>query len=68
MLQESLGKGLPMIRDAGILIVALDVFTIDPGPATSVRLASDGDCFLAVFDRLNGSSSSDVLGNFVARE
>jgi hypothetical protein len=45
-----------------------DVFTIDPGPAVSVALATDGTRFLAVFDRVEGTASSDVLGTFVAAE
>ncbi|MBM4269657.1 MAG: hypothetical protein FJ144_24145 [Deltaproteobacteria bacterium] len=45
-----------------------DVFTLDPGPASSVALATDGDRFLAVFDRAVDSSSSDVIGTFVSRE
>lgn len=46
----------------------VEPFTIDPGPAVSVDLASDGTRFLAVFDRPDGSASSDVLGTFVALE
>jgi len=45
-----------------------EVLTIDPGPATSVALATDGARFLAVFDRADGTTSSDLLGTFVAAE
>jgi hypothetical protein len=43
---------------------AAEVFTIDPGPASGVALATDGSRFLAVFDRSEGASSA-VLGSFV---
>jgi hypothetical protein len=46
----------------------VEVFTIDPGPAVSVALASDGARFLAVFERVDGTTSSDLLGAFVPRE
>jgi hypothetical protein len=39
-----------------------DVFTIDAGPATSVAVTTDGTRFLAVFDRAEDASSSDLLG------
>ena len=42
-----------------------DVFTIDPGPDADVALATDGKRFLAAFERVNGTTSSDVLGTFV---
>jgi hypothetical protein len=43
-----------------------DVFTIDAGPATSVAVTTDGARFLAIFDRADGTSSSDLFGKFVA--